>query len=187
MEWITCAEQGRKRCQPPFLYPDSTNGIAVSRHKCCLPQPLQVYARCLAFNKKLQNTQEKWNHYQETKKWPKCWKYWTGNFNCRLTINFDLKTLLDLQKSCKDRTKNVNTCFPWLFIRIYREHVYTCWKERKKGKSLTRVRLFVTPWTVAHQAPPSMGFSKWEYWSGLPFPSPGDLPHPGIKPRSPAS
>ena len=53
-------------------------------------------------------------------------------------------------------------------------------------KSLSRVRLFATPWTVAHQAPPSMGFSRQEYWSGLPFPSPGDLPDPGIEPRSPA-
>ena len=44
----------------------------------------------------------------------------------------------------------------------------------------------VTPWTVAYQAPPSMGFSRQEYWSGLPFPSPGDLPYPGIKPGSPA-
>ena len=41
------------------------------------------------------------------------------------------------------------------------------------------------PWTVAHQAPPSMGFSRQEYWSGLPFPSPGDLPDPVIEPRSP--
>ena len=48
------------------------------------------------------------------------------------------------------------------------------------------VRLFATPWTVAHQAPLSMGFSRREYWSGLPFLSPGDLPDPGIKPRSPA-
>ena len=48
--------------------------------------------------------------------------------------------------------------------------------------SLTRA----TPWTVAHQAPLSMGFSRQEYWSGLPFPSPGDLPNPGIKPGSPA-
>ena len=45
---------------------------------------------------------------------------------------------------------------------------------------------FVTPWTVARQAPLPMGFSRQEYWSGLPFPSPGDLPNPGIKPRSPA-
>ena len=51
-------------------------------------------------------------------------------------------------------------------------------------KSLSRVRLFVTPWTVAHQAPLSMGFSRQEYWSGLPFPSPGDLPDPGIEPVS---
>ena len=48
------------------------------------------------------------------------------------------------------------------------------------------VRLFATPWTVAHQGPWSMGFSRHEYWSGLPFPSPGDLPDPGIEPRSPA-
>ena len=53
-------------------------------------------------------------------------------------------------------------------------------------KSLSRVRLFATLWTVAYQAPPSMGFSRQEYWSGLPFPSPGDLPNPGIEPRSPA-
>ena len=53
-------------------------------------------------------------------------------------------------------------------------------------KSLSRVQLFATPWTVAHQVPPSMGFSRQEYWSGLPFPSPGDLPDPEIEPRSPA-
>ena len=59
------------------------------------------------------------------------------------------------------------------------------WHEREV-KSLSRVRLFATPGTVAHQAPPSMGFSRQEYWSGLPFPSPGDLPNPGIEPGSPA-
>ena len=76
-------------------------------------------------------------------------------------------------------------------------------------KSLSRVRLLATPWTAAFQAPPSMGFSRQEYWSGVPLPSPhglysprnspgqntgvgslipslGDLPNPGIKPRSPA-
>ena len=49
----------------------------------------------------------------------------------------------------------------------------------------SRVRLFVTLWTVAHQAPLSMGVSRQEYWSGLPFPPPGDLPDPGIEPASP--
>ena len=55
-----------------------------------------------------------------------------------------------------------------------------------KVKSLSHVQLFVTPWTVAYQASLSMGFSRQEYWSGVPLPSPGDLPSPGIKPGSPA-
>ena len=55
-----------------------------------------------------------------------------------------------------------------------------------KVKPLSRVRLFVTPRTVARQAPLSMAFSRREHWSGLPFSSPGDLPDPGIEPGSPA-
>ena len=55
-----------------------------------------------------------------------------------------------------------------------------------KVKSLSRVQLFATPWIVAYQASLSIGFSRQEYWSRLPFPSPGDLPDPGIKPRTPA-
>ena len=58
-------------------------------------------------------------------------------------------------------------------------------KVKVKVKSVSRVQLFVTPWTVAYQAPPSMGFSRQEYWSGLLFPSPGDIPDPGIELRSP--
>ena len=54
------------------------------------------------------------------------------------------------------------------------------------SQSLCLVRLFATPWTVVQQVPLSMGFSRQEYWSGLPFPSLGDLPDPGIEPRSPA-
>ena len=50
-----------------------------------------------------------------------------------------------------------------------------------KEKSLIRVQLFVTPWTVAYQAPLSMGFSRQGYWSGVPFPSPGDVPDPGVE------
>ena len=59
-------------------------------------------------------------------------------------------------------------------------------KVKVKVKSLSRFQLFETAWTVAHQAPLSMRFSRQRYWSGLPFPSLGDLPNPGIKPRSPA-
>ena len=57
---------------------------------------------------------------------------------------------------------------------------------RKAQSSVASVCLFVTQWTGVRQASLSMGFSRQEYWSGLPFPSPGDLPDPGIKPQSPA-
>ena len=56
----------------------------------------------------------------------------------------------------------------------------------KEVKSLSHVRFFATPWSVACQAPLSMEFSRQEYWSGLPIPSPEDLPDPGIEPRSPS-
>ena len=55
-----------------------------------------------------------------------------------------------------------------------------------KCRSLSCVRLFATPWTVAHRAPLSIEFTRQEYWRGLPCPSPGDLPNPGTKPRSPS-
>ena len=54
-----------------------------------------------------------------------------------------------------------------------------------KVKSLSHVRLFATPWTIAHQASPSMEFSRHEYWSGLPLPSPEDRPDPGLNPGLP--
>ena len=57
--------------------------------------------------------------------------------------------------------------------------------ELSEVKSLSGVQLFATPWTVAYQVPLSMGISRQEYWSGLPFPS-ADLPDPGIEPGSPA-
>ena len=58
--------------------------------------------------------------------------------------------------------------------------------KKVKVKSLSPVRLFATPWAVAYQVPPSMRFSRQEYWSGLPFPSPRGLPDPEIDPGSPA-
>ena len=62
------------------------------------------------------------------------------------------------------------------------------WEETSISvvQSLSRVQLFATHWTVAHEASLSVEFSRQEYWSGLPFPSPGDFPDPGIKPGSPA-
>ena len=66
---------------------------------------------------------------------------------------------------------------------VIQTSLYQHWSE---VNSLSRVQLFVTLWTVAYQAPQSMEFFRQEYWSELPFPSPGDLPDPGIEPRSPA-
>ena len=74
----------------------------------------------------------------------------------------------------------------WLSLSLSsrsRHHSLCCRKWKVKVKLLSRVRLFATPWTVVYQAPPFMGFSRQEHWSGLPFPSPGDLPNLGIKPR----
>ena len=59
--------------------------------------------------------------------------------------------------------------------------------KRSEVKSFSHVQLFATPWTVVHQAPPSMELSRQEYCNGLPFLSPGDFLEPGIKPRSPSS
>ena len=74
----------------------------------------------------------------------------------------------------------INHTLPFNIPSISNKHL------KVKVKSLSCVRLFTTPWTSVHQAPLSMGFSRQEYWSGLPCPSPGDLPNPGIEPRSPA-
>ena len=82
--------------------------------------------------------------------------------------------------SCQPRNW---TGSPALQARSLPTEVSEKWSE---VKLLSRVRLLATPWTIAYQAPLSMGFSKQDYWSGLPFPSPGDLPYPGIEPRSPA-
>ena len=77
---------------------------------------------------------------------------------------------------------NASIQFTWVILRSR-----TAESDAKvKVKSLSRVWLFSTPWIVAYQAPPSTEFSRQEYWSGLPFPSPEYLPDSRIEPRSPA-
>ena len=75
----------------------------------------------------------------------------------------------------------VTFCISLMAFHMYWSFVY----PQNEVKSLSRVRPFATPWTVAYQAPPSLGFSRQEYLNGLPFPSPGDLPNPGFEPRCP--
>ena len=73
-----------------------------------------------------------------------------------------------------------------MFMELWILNECVC-KSYVCAQSLSHAWLFAMLWTVAHQAPLSMGFPKQEYWSGLPFPSPGNLPNPGIKPNTPAS
>ena len=74
----------------------------------------------------------------------------------------------------------------FLWVALKKTALFQLVVVKVKVKSLSHVRLFATLWTVAHQAPPSIGFSRQEHWNELPFPSPRDLPDPGIEPRSPA-
>ena len=83
------------------------------------------------------------------------------------------KTIFIIKLRPQKKEVEAGMCLLWLEVK---------WRE---VKSFSHVRLFANPWIVAHQAPPSMGFSRQEYWSGLPFLYPGDLPDPGIEPRSP--
>ena len=81
----------------------------------------------------------------------------------------------------------VNNFRPWetlTFIWYLYHYVFNTISRDNRVKSLSPVRLFETPWIVAYQTPPSMGFSRQEYWSGFPFSSPWDLPNPGMEPRS---
>ena len=114
--------------------------------------------------------------------WPRDWNWVSGIVGRRFNH-------LSLQRSLSQRRMQQNNPFTEssslgsipLSILTNQYHV-----SEWRVKSLSRVRFLATPWTVAYQAPPSMGFSRQEYWSGLPLPSPGDLPDSGIKPRSPA-
>ena len=132
-------------------------------------------------------------------RWP---KYWSFSFSISLSneysglISFGINwfDLLAVQGTLKSfPTPQLKTSILWhsvFFMKKIHDRYFLIQDLlfqnplKVKVKSLS-VRLFATPWTVTHQAPPSIGFSRQEYWSGLPFPSPGYLPDPGIEPRSP--
>ena len=95
-----------------------------------------------------------------------------------------------LNQYCCSSTVTAESNFIFIsghFLRWLNTIVCECVYMRVCAQSLCRAWLFTTPWTVAHQAPLSVGFSGQEQWSGLPFPSPGDLPDPGIESASPVS
>ena len=117
-------------------------------------------------------------------------KYWSFSFSIipvkeipgLISFRMDWLDFLAVQGTLKRCFSKASILRRSAFFTVQLSHPYM----KVKVKSLSHVRLFATPWTVAYQAPPSIGFSRQECWSGLPFPSPGDLPDPGIKPRFPA-
>ena len=102
-----------------------------------------------------------------------------GN-NTGVGCHFLLQRIFLIQGS-----KRVNCIGRWFLYLCHQGCPHGVNEKKVKVKSFNCVWLFATPWTVAHQAPSSMEFSRQGYWSGLPFPSPGDLPDRGIDPGSP--
>ena len=97
---------------------------------------------------------------------------------CILPVTIAVVIINDHFNLKNGHPQEVSNCDPPPIL-FYKLKCWKCW-------SLNLVQLFATPWAVTYQAPPSMGFSRQEYWSGVPFPSPGNHPNPRIKPRSPA-
>ena len=97
-----------------------------------------------------------------------------------------IPTIVALLSAC------LQVCFSHFLPHQPPQSGFLCFSQTSMASSESETKvaqsigLFATPWTVTYQAPPSMGFSRQEYWSGVPVPSPEDLPHPGIEPRSPA-
>ena len=114
------------------------------------------------------------------------WKQWQILFSLGSKITADSNCSHEIKWCLVFRRKamtNLDSILKSIDITLLTKVSIVKWSEVKR-RSLSCVQLFATPWTVAYQAPSSMRFSRQEYWSGLPFPSPGDLPEPGIKPGS---
>ena len=111
-----------------------------------------------------------------------CYQLWEQHqFHCTSPSE-----LLGFQAHCQSSSNFFERFFFFFFWAVAITSGLKMFGKKVKVKSLSRVWLFATPWTVAYQAPLSMGFSRQGYWNGLPFPSPEDLPNPGIEPRPPA-
>ena len=108
-----------------------------------------------------------------------CLENSTDRGNWRATAHALLQGIFPTQESNRD----LLNCRQILYQLSYQG---SPGHHKVKVKSLSCVWIFVTPWTVTYQCSPSMGFSRQEYWTGLPFPTPGDLPDPEIEPASPA-
>ena len=105
------------------------------------------------------------------------WKFWAANYRAQLSQH--------CYSVPREHLSDITCCaFNCWELRWWGGRLVSVWSVSKWSRSVLSW-FFVIPWTVACQTLPSMGFSRQEYWSGLPFPSPGDLLHPGIEPWSP--
>ena len=136
---------------------------------------------------------------------PACWKHFSGvdgrfsqfSFLHLLRLSHDFSFLLStlnyidflmLNQPCipsRRTTRHMYHIF-YILCLIFLNFIYNFCISVHACVGVCSVWLFATLWTIAGQASLSMGFSRQEYWSGVPFPSPGDFPNPGIKPRCPA-
>ena len=124
-----------------------------------------------------------------SRKWQPTPVFLPGKFHGqRSLVGYNLRGCKELDTT--EHASHPNTFFkPEIWDKLKMTSIYkvsTMCPKWKKVKFLNSVWLFETPWTVAYQAPSSMGFSRQKYWIGLPFPSPADLPDPGIEPGSSA-
>ena len=113
--------------------------------------------------------------FQWVGSWHRGPKYWGFSFSISPSSEYSALISFRIDRFHLFAVQIVETDTQWTLLKV---------KVKRKVKSLSRVRLFATLWTLTYQAPPSMGFSRQEYWSGVPFPSSGDLPDPGTEPRS---
>ena len=145
------------------------------------------YISIKLFSKKIDD----WTYQCEGDRWPRQKQFWSSGGN---------KSLTEVC-SKENRTSDGSKCehfqglllYKWCSTysgsiyngSTYNSSTYKFSTLKVKVKSISCIWLSATPWAIDYQASSSMGFSRQEYWSGLPFPSPGDLPDPGIEPRSP--
>ena len=112
------------------------------------------------------------------------WKYGSGTTICKHRICHKFKDWILVKKVFNF----AKVSYMWVNHLLYTGNEHNIINQLcMRARWVRRVWLFVTPWTVAHQIPLSMGFSRQEYWSGLPYPPPGDLSNPAIEPMSSTS
>ena len=129
-------------------------------------------------------------------RWPKYWSFSSSpsnEYSGLISFRIDWFALLAVQGTLKSLLQHFSSlkasalwCLAFFVVQLSRLYMTTGKTNGGSGLVTKSCPTFAAPWTVACQAPLSMRFSRQKYWSGLPFPSPEDLPYPGVKPGSPS-